>query len=145
MYRNHYRKLHGRQGVVERNWQGATHTKLQGEAVMDKRVTPRAHYVRPTSGGHTLGRSDRPHATASIDPKGYGRMRGTAADHSMHYPWVLLPSGTGDRNAATEPKGARPNGRHGGTRKGRRRRNLPHSQGLIIGHHWPAESETVRQ
>ena len=100
---------------------------------MDKRVTPLAHYVKLTSGGHTLGRSERPHATASIDPKGYSRMRGTAADRSVHHPWVLLSGGTGDRNAATEPKVVRPNGRHGGTRKGRRRRNLPHSPSP---HHW---------
>ena len=113
--------------------------------MMDKRVTPRAQYVKLPSSGHTLGRSDRPHATASIDPKGYGRMRGTAADRSIHHPWVLLSGGTGDRNAAAEPKVARPNGRHGGTRKGRRRRNLPHSQVLIIGHHWPAEPEKGRQ
>ena len=30
MDRNHYRKLHGRQGVVDRNWHGATHTIPQG-------------------------------------------------------------------------------------------------------------------
>ena len=111
----------------------------------DKRVTPRAHYVKLSSGGHTLGRSDRPHATASIDPKGYSRMRGTATDRSVHHPWVLLSGGTGDMNAATETKVARPKGRHRGTRMGRRRRNLPHSQVLIIGHHWPVEPETVRQ
>ena len=40
---------------------------------------------------------------------------------------------------------ARPKGIHGGTRMGRRRRNLPHSQFLIIGHHWPVEPETVSQ
>ena len=110
---------------------------------MHKRVTPRAHHVKLTSGGHTMGRSDRPQATASIDPKGYGRTRGTAADRSVHHPWVLLSGGTGDRNAATEPKVAMPNDKHGGTRKGKRRRNLPHSQVLIIGHHWPAEPEAM--
>ena len=88
MDRNHYRKLHGRQGVVERNWQRATHTPNR----RDKRVTPRAPYVKQTSGGHTLGRSDRPHATASIDPKGYGRMTGTVTDRSVQHPWVLLES-----------------------------------------------------
>ena len=67
----------------------------------------RAHYVKLSSGGHTLGRSDRPHATATNDPKGYGRMRGTAADRSAHHPWVPLSGGTGDRNAATEPKGCK--------------------------------------
>ena len=36
---NHYRKLHGRQGVVKRYWHAATHTIPQGKAVMDKRVT----------------------------------------------------------------------------------------------------------
>ena len=106
-------------------------------------MTPRAQHVKLTSGGHTLGRLDRPQATAPIDPKGYGRMRGTAADRSAHHLWVPLSGGTGDRNAVTEPKVARPNGRHGGTRKGRRRRNLPHSQVLIIGHHWPADLEAV--
>ena len=30
MDRNHYRKLHGRQVVVERNWHGVTHTIPQG-------------------------------------------------------------------------------------------------------------------
>ena len=91
----------GRQGVVERYWHAATHTVPQGKA-SDR---PRAHYVKLSSGGHTQGRSERPHATASIDPKGYGRMRGTAADHSLHHPRVLLSGGTGDSNAATEPKG----------------------------------------
>ena len=53
---------------------------------------------------------DRPQATASNDPKGYGRMRGTATDRSVHHPWVLLSRGTGDRNAATESKGCKAKG-----------------------------------
>ena len=43
MDRDHYRKLHGRQGVVERYWHAPTHTIPQGKAVMDKRVTGHVH------------------------------------------------------------------------------------------------------
>ena len=88
---------------MERYWHAATHTIPQGEASN----RPHAHYVKLSSGGHTQRRSERPHATASNDPKGYGRMRGTAADRSVHHPRVLLSGGTGDRNAATEPKGSK--------------------------------------
>ena len=104
MDRNHYRKLYGKQGVVERYWHAATHIIPQGKAVMDK---PRAHYVKLPSGGHTQGGSERPYATTTIDPKGNGRMRGTGADHSVHHPRVVLSSGTRNRNAATEPKGCK--------------------------------------
>ena len=47
---------------------------------------------------------------AAIDPKGHGRMRGTAAPRSVHHPWALLSGGTGDRNTATEPKGCKAEG-----------------------------------
>ena len=40
---NHYRKLPGKQGSVERYWHAATHTTLQGKVVMDKRVTGHVH------------------------------------------------------------------------------------------------------
>ena len=107
MDRNHYRKLRGRQGVAARS-----HTHHTAGISSDGKASdrPRAHYVKLSSGGNTLGISDRPHATASIDPKGNGRMRGTAADRSVHHPWVLLSGGTGDRNAATEPKGCKAEG-----------------------------------
>ena len=43
MDRNHYKKLHGRQVVVERYLHAETHTILQGKAVMAKRVTGHVH------------------------------------------------------------------------------------------------------
>ena len=47
---------------------------------------------------------------ASIDPKDYGRMKGTAADRRVHHPRALQSGGTGDRNASTEPKGSKAEG-----------------------------------
>ena len=96
---------------MERNWHGAT----------------------LSSGGHTLGRSNRPHTMAAIDPKGYGRMRGTAADRSVHHPWVLLSGGTRDRNAATELKGCKAEGQ---TRRYPYGKAEKEPAALSIPHHW---------
>ena len=73
---------------------------------MDNRVTGHEHTMSsyPVV-GTPLGRTDRPHATAPSDPKGHSRMRGTAADRSVHHSRVQLSGGTGDRNAATKPNG----------------------------------------
>ena len=80
MDRNHYRKLHGRQGVVERYWHAATHTIPQGKAVMDKRVTGHVHTMSsyPVVGTPREDRKGHMQRLPSTR-KGYGRMRGTAA------------------------------------------------------------------
>ena len=131
----------GRSGAILACSQTHQTAGISGDGQASDR--PRAHDVKLTSGGHTLGRLERPHVTASIDPKGYGRMRGqpqTAANINQGYNCPVEPEPGMQRPSQ---RAARPKIRHGGTRMGRRRRNPPPAQFLIIGHHCPVEPETV--
>ena len=98
----------------------------------DKRVTGHEHTM---SSYPVVGTpwEDRIGHMQSIDLKGYGRMRGTAADRSRHHPWVPLSGGAGDRNAATEPKGSKAEGQ---TRRYRDGKAEKEPAALPIPHHW---------